>query len=162
MGLVRSQESATVMKNGTLVTISLVSTAIITASAAVAIAEPTAQTTSRYRGIENAIEIAFSTGYAGGAGDLAGRESVEDVADAGAHVELQAGYRFTPNLALAAYGSVTDHSNGDSLTGRNDIATVATGLMGTWHFRPTTAVDPWVSAGAGFRSAAPPLQSGPP
>jgi hypothetical protein len=142
------------MKNSTLVTISLVTTAIITVSAAVAIAgESAVDTTAPLPGIQDAIEIALSTGYAHGVGSIDGSSyDVEDLAGAGKNVELQAGYRITPNLAVLAYGSITDHSDGDALTGTNsDVFSATTGLMAAWHFRPTTAIDPWVSLGSGVR-----------
>jgi hypothetical protein len=140
------------MTNKTITLISLATTAILTGSAALALAEPGETPARHIPAIDNAIEIAVSTGYAGGMGDIDSASQIDDVAGAGAHVELQAGYRIDPRFALAAYGSITDHSDGDKLSGtNNDVFTATTGLMATWHFSPTTDTDPWLSFGAGVR-----------
>jgi hypothetical protein len=140
------------MQDKTITLILLATTAILTGSAAVALAEPGETPARRIPAIDNAIEIAVSTGYAGGMGDIDSATQFDDIAGAGANVELQAGYRIDPRFAIAAYGSITDHSDGDKLTGvNNDVFTATAGLMSTWHFQPTTDTDPWLSFGSGVR-----------
>lgn len=113
-----------------------------------AVAQPSEGVTQRVPAIDEALEISISGSFQQNEGDLADSGSQPDVAGPGGGGELAVGYRITPNLNLAAYGSIAGYSGEGS---DNDSASMTAGLKADWHFLPASDVDPWVSLGAGIK-----------
>lgn len=102
--------------------------------------------------VQNAFELAVSTGYQQGAGKLGGHMgSLEDVAGPGGAIEVDAGYRIIPQLTVGLYGSYTQNQKGDNLAGGTDVLGATAGVQAAWHFRADRSVDPWVSLGTGWK-----------
>lgn len=102
--------------------------------------------------VQGALELGVASGYAQGGGKLGGTMgNLEDVAGPGATVELAAGYRLVPNLGIGLYGSVSTNQHGDLIASTTNVFGAAAGIQATVHLRPARTVDPWVSAGAGWK-----------
>lgn len=100
----------------------------------------------------NAFEIAVATGYSQGGGPVGGNLAhLEDVAGAGAAVELDAGYRINPTFSIGAYGTFAKYSTGDQVSGNTDVLGASAGIQAAAHLRPDRSVDPWVSLGVGWK-----------
>jgi hypothetical protein len=86
-------------------------------------------------------------------GDIGtGMASVDDLSRGGGGAELQVGYRISPQLSVGAYGTLSGYSTGPRVAATTDLVIGATGgVFAGWHFRPATAIDPWVSVGTGWR-----------
>lgn len=139
------------MKTNTLVTFSLVTTTILVAGMATALADDNdASTTRRMTAPRNTLEIALGGTYSQGTGDLAGgMQSLEDYAGPGGGVEMSVGWRATPNLLIGGYATLSGFSNDADKD--NGAVTGAIGYKADWHFLPAASVDPWISAGAGLK-----------
>jgi hypothetical protein len=97
-------------------------------------------------------EIAVGGGYLQGGGDSGIGGDVRDLAGPGGNAEVQIGYRITPNLVSGLYGTFDAYSTGDRFSeSTHDAGGASIGLKSDWHFRPSHAVDPWISLGGGFR-----------
>jgi hypothetical protein len=109
--------------------------------------------TTEMPAISNALEIAIGGGYMRSAGDIGrGTAAVDELTEDGGGAELSIGYRMTPNLALAVYGTLSGYDVGTKAQPSTDLAIGATlGVKADWHFRPHMTIDPWVSIGAGWR-----------
>jgi len=102
--------------------------------------------------VQNAIELAVSTGYTQGGGKLGGNMgSLEDISGPGGVVEIDAGYRIIPQLTVGAYGTFSKFQKGDNLASDTDVLGATAGVQAAWHFRPDRSVDPWVSLGTGWK-----------
>jgi hypothetical protein len=102
--------------------------------------------------VSQAFELSLGAGYAQGVGDIAdGRASMQDVSGAGGTVELQLGYRLTPNLAIGTYGSYARFVNGTAFGSDVNARGATAGVFADWHFRPERSVDPWMGIGSGWR-----------
>ncbi len=100
----------------------------------------------------NALELGVATGYSQGGGDLGGgMRNLEDIAGPGGAVELDVGYRVTPNFALGAYGTFAKYATGDYVDDSNDVLGATAGIQAAWHFRPDRSVDPWVRLASGWK-----------
>jgi hypothetical protein len=100
----------------------------------------------------NALELSVATGYAQGAGPIAGgMQHLEDISGPGGAVELAAAYRINPTFAVGAYGSFSTYATGDQITGDTNVLGATAGIQGIAHLRPERSVDPWVSVGTGWR-----------
>lgn len=140
------------MKNlSSVITLSLVSTSILLATAATALAQPTETSVQRTMpAVHNALELTIATAYSQGTGDLGGDlGAVKDVAGAGGGFEAGIGWRITPNLMIGAYTNLLGFT--DSGDSNSDAVTLAAGLKADWHFMPAAALDPWVSLGTGVK-----------
>jgi len=73
---------------------------------------------------------------------------VKDVAGVGAGADVSVGYRFSPRIALSAFGAGALYV---AIAPEERARSAAVGIRGTWHFRPYRSVDPWVSVGSGYR-----------
>lgn len=85
-------------------------------------------------------------------------------------IQVDVGYRFTPNLSVAAYyqyafafvasdlgsGSYTCSSSGVSCSG-NDMRL---GIEAFWHFMPGQQLDPWIGLGTGYEWSKVTVESG--
>lgn len=100
----------------------------------------------------SAFELGVATGYSRGVGDIgANVNALDDLAGAGAAVELAAGYRIIPHLSIGGYGSFAMYQTGTSLESGNNVYSGTAGLQAVVHFRPSHSVDPWASLGGGWR-----------
>ena len=139
------------MNNLSTVITSLVSTSILFATAATAMAEPTGDLHQRtIPAASNALELTIGASYAQGTGDLGGGfRSVEDLAGPGGGLEASVGWRAAPNLSIGGYVNLSGF--GDSDMSSDDVVTASTGIKADWHFLPAAAIDPWVSVGTGVK-----------
>ena len=102
---------------------------------------------------DRTFEIAVATGYAQGGGKLGGTlGSLEDVAGPGATVEVDLGYRISPQLTVGVYGAVAKSQHGDRIDSSTGVLGADAGIQAAWHFRPQVSIDPWVSLGGGWRA----------
>jgi hypothetical protein len=126
---------------------------------AVAVAQPQAEALEvsgsfdhRVAAPENAFEISVGTGYSQGGGPVGGSLlHLEDIAGAGAAVELDVGYRINPTFSVGAYGTFAKYATGDHIAGSTDVLGASAGIQAAAHLRPDRSVDPWVSLGAGWK-----------
>jgi hypothetical protein len=111
-----------------------------------------ASVTAKHAPVESAFEIGVGAGYTQGVGEL-GRNlaDLDDVAGPGGAVQLDLGYRIIPQLAVGAYGSFSTFQKGDVLADETNVLGVNAGIQATYHFRPSTNLDPWVSLGVGWK-----------
>ncbi len=76
-------------------------------------------------------------------------------------IQLDLGYRITPNLAVAAYGQYAFGFAGDAnLAGAGNVCSVSgvscsghdwrVGVEAFWHFMPGQQLDPWFGVGTGY------------
>ena len=117
------------------------------------LAQPVESGATEVAPISNALEIAIGGGYLRSTGDI-GRDmaSVGDLTDNAAAGELSVTYRWTPQFSVGVYGTLSAYEAGERAAPATDMGIGATaGVKADWHFRPTLAVDPWVSIGAGWR-----------
>src|SRR5712672_690770 len=89
---------------------------------AIAHAQPDAQSLSESANVdyvqpaENAFEIGVAAGFSQGGGPIGGgQRHLEDISDPGGAVELDLGYRVTPNLVLGGYGTLAANQTGDAV-----------------------------------------------
>lgn len=100
----------------------------------------------------NAFEISVGAGYSQGGGPVGGGMlHLEDLAGAGATVELDLGYRINPTFSIGAYGTFAKYTTGDRIDGHNDVLGATAGIQAAAHLRPDRSVDPWLSLGAGWK-----------
>ncbi|MEO7733156.1 MAG: hypothetical protein ABIY55_19490 [Kofleriaceae bacterium] len=101
----------------------------------------------------SALELGIGAGYAQGAGKLGGTMgNVEDVSGPGGLVEVNLGYRITPQLSLGAYGTFSKFQQGDHVVGNANVLGASAGVQATWHVRADRSIDPWVSLGTGWKA----------
>lgn len=100
-----------------------------------------------------AIEIGIGGGFTDGWGNLTSASPpAVRLPGAGGQLELDAGLRVLPSLAVGAYGFGAQLSETAALPTTADVFQAGAGLQGTLHFRPSaTDADPWLSLGAGWR-----------
>jgi hypothetical protein len=102
--------------------------------------------------VKDAVEIGIATGYSQGGGKVGGgMADLQDLAGPGAAVELDVGYRITPNLMLGAYGSFAGYQEGDLIANGSSVFGASAGVQAAWHFRPDMSLDPWLSLGGGWK-----------
>src|SRR5512144_1876419 len=78
--------------------------------------------------VSRALEIAVGGGYLQGVGDIADKGArIQDLSGPGGTVELQVGYRATPNLAFGGYGSFSQFGTGDDVAAGTDVRSVSAG-----------------------------------
>jgi hypothetical protein len=122
---------------------------------AVAAAESESSATSfdhEVPAVRNAFELGVAAGYSQGGGKLGGQMGdLEDVAGAGAAVELDVGYRIIPQLSVGAYGTLSTYQEGDLIDTDTNVIGATAGIQAAWHFRPDMSIDPWVSLGTGWK-----------
>jgi hypothetical protein len=103
--------------------------------------------------VSNALELGVGAGYAQGVGDIAkGRpNTVQDFSGPGGAVEIDVGYRFSPNFMLGVYGTGAQYARGDALVDGTAVRSATAGVQANWHFRPGYTVDPWIGLATGWR-----------
>jgi len=102
--------------------------------------------------ISNALELGVAAGYAQGVGDIArGRGTIQDLSGPGGAVEVDVGYRLSPEFMIGLYGTGAQFARGDSLVDGTDVRSMTAGVQANYHFRPSYTIDPWVGLGTGWR-----------
>jgi len=138
------------MNNLSTVITSLVSTSILLATTAAALAEPSDALNLRTMpAASNALELTIGASYAQGTGDLGGDMGTMQDVGPGGGVEASIGWRATPNLSIGGYANFVGF--GDSDGSSNAVVTASAGLKVDWHFLPAASIDPWVSVGTGVK-----------
>jgi hypothetical protein len=99
---------------------------------------------------EGGLELGLVVGSATTVGDVGGGMDADDLIGTAAQAEIQIGYRVKPYLGLAFYASGQALTEGSS-HGR-DVYAGSAGLAATFHMRPRSTIDPWISVGGGLRS----------
>ena len=97
------------------------------------------------------VEIAVGGGYTQGVGGAGSYGSVEDITGPGGTIELQLGMRFSPQFSLGVYGTLARFRHGDQFADGSSAHGATAGIHAVWHSRSSRALDPWISAGAGWR-----------
>jgi outer membrane protein W len=112
--------------------------------------------------LDHGVELGFRTGYgfpAGKEGTVAGTPNANLSGDVSGIIPLQldAGYRFNPNVYLGlalqyAFGFVNDSNNSTCNQGGVSCSAdvLRIGLNVNYHFGVNPAFDPWVGLGAGY------------
>jgi hypothetical protein len=102
--------------------------------------------------VERAFELGVAAGYTQGAGPVGGASRhLEDLSNAGGAVEVDLGFRATPNLVLGGYGTLASFQHGDTIDQTGNVVGATAGVQAGWHFRPDRTVDPWVKLGTGWK-----------
>ncbi|MGC4087193.1 MAG: outer membrane beta-barrel protein [Polyangiaceae bacterium] len=76
---------------------------------------------------------------------------LSDVTRNGGSFQLGLGYRISPRFMIGVYGEAAGYERGDLQASGSDVAGAAAGVQAQWHFAPFEKVDPWLSAGFGWR-----------
>ena len=101
--------------------------------------------------VRGALEVAVAVAYNQGVGSVGeGLPNLTSTAGAGELLELDLGWRVSPNLLLGAYSTAAKYNPRDAFSGA-DVWSVTAGLQANWHFSPGTGLDPWLGMGAGYR-----------
>jgi outer membrane protein W len=98
-------------------------------------------------------ELGVRTGYALPFGKMDGAsKDINDSVSGQIPLWLDVGYRVTPNLVVAAYGQLGIGLLKKDCTSGTDCSVKdwRFGLAARYHFQPTSNLDPWISAGAGY------------
>lgn len=97
------------------------------------------------------LEIAVGGGYTQGVGGAGSSGSVEDITGPGGTVELQVGVRWTSQFSLGVYGTLARFRHGDQFADGSSAHGATAGIHAVWHARASRSLDPWISAGSGWR-----------
>lgn len=119
----------------------------------IASAQPAESLDTEMTPVDGAFELAVGTGFAQGGGKLGGgMRNLEDLAGPGGSVEIDAGYRATPNLTVGLYGTFAKYQHGDLVASSTDVLGATAGVQAAVHLRPDRSVDPWFSVGTGWKA----------
>jgi len=100
----------------------------------------------------NAWEISLGAGYAQGVGDIGGSSpTLTDIAHGGGEIQLNVGYRLSPNWLVGLYGTGGKYTLGSGTPDGSDVWSATAGVQANYHFLPDQEWDPWVGLGAGWR-----------
>jgi hypothetical protein len=120
--------------------------------------QPTAAERAPTRGFDrfleapkNALEIGVGIGYDQPFGNVRSGVHFSDMAAAGAQLELDLSYRFSPELAVGVFGTGAKYGSRAGMPPGNDISGATLGAQAAWHFRSLRGLDPWVTLGGGWR-----------
>lgn len=97
------------------------------------------------------LEVVIAGGYTQGAGGAGLIGNIEDVAGPGGTVELQLGYRVSPRFSAGVYGAIARFRHGDAIGDGSRAYGATAGVQAVWHTSDTRSIDPWFSAGIGWR-----------
>ncbi len=102
--------------------------------------------------VRKAVELQIGAGYGQGLGDVGGHlPTMSDLSGPGGTVQAAIGYRFTPHFLLGVYGTGSEFSRGDLSAAGTELRSATAGLEADFHFRPSYAIDPWLSLSSGMR-----------
>jgi hypothetical protein len=103
--------------------------------------------------VDHAFEVGVATGFAMGFGKVGNNmDTLEQISEGGGSVELDLGYRFTPNLSAGVYGTFSVFNSEHHTKTAFDVVSTTAGLQATWHVRPAQHIDPWINVGAGWKA----------
>jgi hypothetical protein len=129
----------------------LITLSTLALTAGIAHGEPTSPGLDRPMAApDNAFELTIGGGYLNSIGTTEHLASIVDVTGQGGSLELTAGYRISPRMRLAIYG--TGFQTVGSRDGDNDGHGLSAGIKSEYHFRPFRAIDPWISSGFGWKA----------
>ena len=100
----------------------------------------------------NATEIDLGGGYTQAFGRLDENTNMSDVAKGGGAVTLGVAYRVSPHFSIGGFGELHSNTSDSTLGSGSSVAGLATGPLAMFHFLPYRLVDPFVSAGMGYRA----------
>ncbi len=104
------------------------------------------------RAVNRALELQIGGGFTEGFGNVAERfPSVRDLSGPGGTVQATIGFRASPGFMIGLYGSAAQLTRGDTLARGTDVRSATAGIQADFHFRPSYALDPWVSVASGWR-----------
>lgn len=87
-----------------------------------------------------------------GIGDfLEAHPRIAELADAGGTLALTLGYRVDGHWMVGLYGSGSQFARGGLAPDGTNARSANGGIQGDYHFRPSYAIDPWISLGTGWR-----------
>jgi outer membrane protein OmpA-like peptidoglycan-associated protein len=98
-----------------------------------------------------AFEVGMNAGYLRPFGSIAGGRPAGHVADSGLGLGLDLGYRVSPRFGIGWSGQFHESRAAEELARGTDVRGLANSIQGTYHFRPYERLDPYLSAGAGYR-----------
>jgi hypothetical protein len=130
----------------------LASTTILVGTLATAHADPDATVTSAAQpaAVPHGLELGLALGAASSTGTIGDGMRAGHLIGAAGQLDLEIGYRATPNITLAFYGNGQALARGPG-EGRS-VYTGAAGLQADYHVRPGAQLDPWISVGTGVRA----------
>lgn len=111
-----------------------------------------AETETEILAPHSAFELGVEGGYTQPFGGLGEGRAIGGVADAGGALGLSFGRRFAPRFGLAIFAQYHESVAGERESGNVNVRGVSTGLIGTYHVRPYSMVDPYLSIGTGYRA----------
>jgi hypothetical protein len=97
------------------------------------------------------LEVAIGGGYTQGIGGAGSSGSVEDITGPGGTLEVQVGMRWSPQFSLGVYGTLARFRHGEQFADGSSAHGATAGVHAVWHSRESRSIDPWISAGAGWR-----------
>jgi hypothetical protein len=98
-----------------------------------------------------AFELGASASFTQPFGEILAGKSIDALVDFGGAVEVELGYRWSPHVSVETALLFHESSGADRLgVGNAFHGTTATVAL-LYHFLPYDAIDPYVSAGAGYR-----------
>jgi outer membrane protein OmpA-like peptidoglycan-associated protein len=98
-----------------------------------------------------AFELGVDAGWTQPFGDINRGRSIGDLVGPGFGVGLGLGYRISPHFAVTLGGAYHESNEGRILPDSTEVRGLALSLTGTYHFRPYSFIDPYVSLGGGYR-----------
>jgi hypothetical protein len=98
-----------------------------------------------------AFELGASASYTQPFGEMMAGENIAEILDAGAAVWIDLGYRIDPHVSVGTSLLFHESSADASLGVGNSFHGTAATIALTYHILPHDAVDPYLSAGAGYR-----------
>ncbi len=132
---------------------------LVLAPSAEAFAQPTAEQAApppapafdtRMPAIDGGLEITVALSGAETTGDIGDGMTGGDLIGSAGQLDLEIGHRLTPFVTIGFYSNAQALTTGSD--GSRDVYTGAAGVEADFHFRPSQAVDPWVSVGTGVRA----------
>jgi hypothetical protein len=79
------------------------------------------------------------------------RPSAEECSAAGGQLEVDFGYRLTPELMIGLFGTASKYGSRAGLPTGNATSSASIGAQAGWHFRPLHGLDPWLTLGSAWR-----------
>lgn len=98
------------------------------------------------------VELGAGVGYAQGDGQLGDyATSLEDTALPGGALQLDASYRVRRDMSVGVYATRSDHAGVEG-SDTAHVSAVTTGVQAIYHVPWSRTLEPWVSAGMGWKA----------